>query len=164
MKSRTMDYIRLISLFTFIYVVLNESISLSTVAMGVVSGAVAIWLTNRILEIDYVEMFHINFGLILVYFWIIVRDTYVVGFEAIIRTLKGTIKPNYIEYRSELNDEFLTVLLANAITMPPGTITVDRDGDVMTILTMGFESEQFKKDTKNQIERLLAKFDSEDVN
>lgn len=159
-----MDYIRLISLFTFIYVVLNESISLSTVAMGVVSGAVAIWLTNRILEIDYVEMFHINFGLILVYFWIIVRDTYVVGFEAIIRTLKGTIKPNYIEYRSELNDEFLTVLLANAITMPPGTITVDRDGDVMTILTMGFESEQFKKDTKNQIERLLAKFDSEDVN
>ena len=159
-NHKVMDHIRLIFLFTVIYVVLNETLSWLTVSLGVVSGFAAIFLTNKILEIDYVEMFHINLWLVLTYFWIILRDTYVVGFDTIIRIFKGDVKPNYINYRSDLNDEFLTVLLANAITMPPGAITVDRDGDDMTILTVGFEKEAFRKSTNEQIERLIAKFDS----
>lgn len=155
-----MDHVRLIVLFTLIYIILNERLSFLIVGLGIVSGVVAIWLTNKILEIDYVEMFHINLLLVLTYFWIILRDTYVVGFDTIVRIFKGTVKPNYINYRSHLNDEFLTVLLANAITMPPGAITVDRDGDDMTILTVGYEKEKFRKDTNEKIERLIGKFDS----
>jgi len=123
-----MEHVRLSFLFTFIYVILNENLSLLTVGFGIVSSVAAIFVTNKILEIDYVEMFHINIWLVLTYFWIIIRDTYVMGFNVIIRTFKGNIKPNFIDYRSHLNDEFLIVLLANAITMPPGAITVDRDG------------------------------------
>lgn len=162
MGKKTADHLRLVILFTLIYVVLNEGFSVLTVSLGILSGVVAIWLTNKILDIDYVEMFHINLRLILIYFWIIIRDTYVVGFQMIVRIFKGTIKPNYIKYKSKLNDEFLTILLANAITMPPGTITVDREGDEMTILTMGFEDEAFVKDTYHQIERLIEKFDTKE--
>ena len=155
-----MDHIRLIFLFTIIYVILNETLSWLVVSLGVMSGIVAIFLTNKILEIDYVEMFHINMWLVLTYFWIIIRDTYVMGFDTMIRIFKGDINPNYIHYRSHLNDEFLTVLLANAITMPPGAISVERAGDDMTILTVGFEKDAFRKSTNDQIERLIAKFDS----
>jgi multisubunit Na+/H+ antiporter MnhE subunit len=157
---KMMDHVWLIFLFTAIYIVLNETLSWLTVGLGVVSGIVAIFLTNKILEIDYVEMFHINLWLVLTYFWIIIRDTYVMGFNTIIRIFKGDIKPNYINYRSDLNDEFLTILLANAITMPPGAIAVERAGDEMTILTVGIETDEFKQLTKDKIERLLAKFDS----
>jgi len=143
-------------------VVLSESFSLLTVVLGILSGGAAIWLTNKILDIDYVEMFHIDLWLVLTYFWIIVRDTYVVGFAVIVRMFKGEIKPNFIEYRSNLNDEFLTVLLANAITMPPGAITVDRDGDDMTILTVGYTEEAFQKTTNETIEKLFKPFDSPD--
>lgn len=159
-NHKVMDHIRLIFLFTVIYVILNETLSWLTVSLGVVSGFSAIFLTNKILEIDYVEMFHINLWLFLTYFWIIIRDTYVVGFDTIVRTFKGNINPNYIRYRSDLKDEFLTVLLANAITMPPGAITVDRNGNDMTILTVGLEKDAFRKSTNEQIEKLLAKFDS----
>jgi len=160
MRSRLMSHIYLTFLFTIIYVILNENLSLLTVSLGVASGAAAIWLTNKILEIDYVRMFRINFWLVLAYFWIIIRDTYVVGFGVIIRIFKGDIKPNFIEYRSKLSNEFLTVLLANAITMPPGSITVDRDGNDMTILTVGFEEEAFRTSTQNKIEKLFERFDS----
>jgi len=153
---------RLIFLFTVIYVILNEEINLLTVGLGVLAGGVAILLTNKILEIDYVKMFQINFWLVLMYFWIILRDTYVAGFDTIIRTFKGDINPNLIHYRSDLNDEFLTVLFANAITMPPGTITVDRDGNDMTILTVGFEKDEFCKTTHETIERLFKRFDTKD--
>jgi len=159
-RNRFTDHIRLIVLFTFIYMVLSESFSLLTAFLGIASGVVAIWLTNKILEIDYVEMFHINLWLILIYFWIIIRDTYVAGYDTIVRIFKGTINPSFVTYRSNLNDEFLTVLLANAITMPPGSITVDRDGDEMTVLHVGFEEEEFLRDIEVKIEGLLKEFDS----
>ena len=146
-------------MLTIIYVILNEDVSLITVGLGVASGISAIYLTNKILEIDYVEIFHLNLWIVLTYFWIIIRDTYVVGFNVVIRTLKGSIKPNFINYRSSLNDELLTVLLANAITMPPGAITVDRDGNDMTILTVGFEKDEFRKSTNDKVEALLKRFD-----
>lgn len=162
MRNRFTDHVRLIVLFTLIYVILNENLSVLTVSLGIISGSVAIWLTNKILDIDYVEMFHINLWLILTYFWIIIRDSYVAGFQMTIRIFKNTIEPNYIKYCSRLNDEFLTVLLANAITMPPGTIVVDRDSDEMMVLTMGLEEKSFVIDTYEQIERLFEKFDTKE--
>lgn len=158
-NQRNQEYIRLIFLFTIIYIILNETVNTLIVGIGVMSGCVAIFLTNKILEIDYVEMFHINMWLVLVYFWIIIRDTYVAGFDVLVRTLKGDINPNFITYKSGLKDEFLTVLLANAITMPPGAITVDRDGSEMTIMTVGYEEQEYLKTTYDKIEKLFEKFD-----
>jgi len=160
MQSRLMEHIRLIFLFTVIYIILNETVSLVIVGLGIISGVVAIFLTNKILEIDYVEMFHINLWLVLTYFWIIIRDTYTAGFDVIKRILCGSVKPNFINYRSDLKAEFLTVLLANAITMPPGAIAVDRDGDDMTILTVGYEKHEFRKTVNEKIEKLLKRFDA----
>ena len=160
MGNRLMLHVRLCFLFTIFYVILNENVSLLTVGLGVASGVSAIFLTNKILEIDYVEIFHLNLWIVLTYFWIIIRDTYVMGFNVIIRTLKGDIKPNFINYRSGLKDELMTVLLANAITMPPGAITVDRDCNDMTILTVGFEKDEFRKATNDKVEGLLKRFDS----
>ena len=158
-RNRFMDHIRLVILFTTIYVILSEYVGVLSVSLGVISGVVAIFLTNKILEIDYVEMFHINLWLVLTYFWIIVRDTYTIGFDVLKRILTGNVKPNFIEYSSRLDDEFLTVLLANAITVPPGAITVDRDGDDMTILTVGYEEKDFKRTTDHSIEKLFKRFE-----
>jgi len=158
-RNRSMDHVRLVLLFTLIYVVLNENLSLLTVSLGVLSGIVAIMLTNKMLENDYVEMFHINMWLLLTYLWIIIRDTYVVGFDGILRIFTGNVKPNLITYESKLADEFLVALLANAITMPPGAIVVDRDDRVMTVLTVGYEADEFVSSTRLKIEKLFEKFD-----
>lgn len=158
-KNRFMDHARLILLFTIIYVILNEHVTVLTIGFGVGAGIVAILLTNKMLESDYVEMFHINGWLFLTYFWIIIRDTYTVGFDGIIRTLTGNIKPNLMSYESDLKDEFLIALLANAITMPPGAIVVDRDGNKMTIMTVGYDEQEFLKITHDKIEKLFKKFD-----
>jgi len=155
-------YGRLVVIFVAIYVILNENLTFLTVGLGIVSAVAAIWITNEILEIDYVEMFHINIFLLLTYFWIIIRDTYTMGFHVIKKIFANGIKPNFISYRTQLNDEYLTSLLANAITMPPGAIVVDREGKDMNVLTIGFDSDEFRRDTSEKIERLLRKFDSTD--
>jgi len=159
--KKFMDYFWLVLLFTIIYIILSESFSALTIGLGIAAASTAIILTNKILEVDYVEIFHINVRIVLIYFWVILRDTYTMGFDVLKRIFTGNVKPNFIEYKSELNDEFLTVLLANAITMPPGAITVDREGHDMTILTVGYEPEEFTKTTNQKIEKLLKRFDSE---
>ena len=153
------DYVQLVSLFTLIYVVLNESFSVTIVALGVVSGVVAIMLTNKLLEIDYVQIFHVDMGLVFVYFWVIIRDTYRMGFDMVIRIFTGNIEPSFVDFESVLDDEFLLTLLANAITMPPGAITVDRDGKVMTVLTVGISEDEFCLETRESIESLLVRFE-----
>lgn len=155
------DYLWLVFLFTLIYIILSENFSVLTIMLGVASAIASIFLTNKILAVDYVEIFRLNLFLIIVYFWIILRDTYIVGFDVIKRIFTGNVKPNFIAYKSKLNDEFLTVLLANAITMPPGTIAVSREGHDMEILTVGYEPESFVKSTNEQIEQVLQRFDSE---
>lgn len=155
-----MDHIRLIILFTCIFIILNERLSVLTVTMGIVVAVISIWITNKILEIDYVEMFHINAWLILTYFWLIIRDTYVAGFDTIKRTLTGDIKPNFIDYQTKIEDEYLRAMFANAVTMPPGTIVVNRDGETMSILTVGFERDSFVKETEEKIEKHILKFET----
>jgi len=157
--KKIMDYFWLVLLFTIIYIILSESYSLLTIGLGITAAITSIILTNKILEVDYAEIFHINIWIVLTYFWIILRDTYLMGYDLIKRIFTGKIEPNFINYKSELNDEFLTVLLANAITMPPGAITVDREGHDMTILTVGYEPEEFTKTTNEKIEKLLKRFD-----
>jgi len=160
MKAKIIDYLWLVVLFTMIYIILSESYGFLTIGLGVAAAVTSIILTNKILNVDYVEIFHINIWIVLTYFWVIIRDTYTVGFDVLKRILTGNIEVNTIDYRSELEDEFLTVLLANAITMPPGTIVVNREGQDMTILTVGYEPDEFVKTTNKTIEKLLKRFDS----
>jgi len=155
------DYASLVLLFTIIYIILSEDFSVLTVGLGIAAASTAIILTNKILEVDYVEIFHINVWIVLTYFWVILRDTYTMGFDVLKRIFTGNVKPNFIDYASELHDESLTVLLANAITMPPGAIAVDREGHEMTILTVGYEPVEFTKTTNEKIEKLLKRFDRE---
>ena len=154
------DYASLVFLFTIIYIIFSEDFSALTISLGIAAACTAIILTNKILEVEYVEIFHINILIVVIYVWVILRDTYTMGFDMLKRIFTGDVKPNFIDYKSALNDEFLIVLLANAITMPPGAITTSREGQDMTILSVGYEPAQFTKTTNEKIEKLLKRFDS----
>ena len=154
-----MKYAQMMVLLALIFVILNETLDWTIIPIGVVAGFFAIWFTNRLLEIDYLQMFDVNWQLILTYVWIIVRDTYILGFDMVLRILKGDINPQVFTYKSELKDEFLLTLLSNAITFPPGSITVDRDGENMTVLTIMQDKEKFRKEIYEKIEKPLAEFD-----
>jgi len=149
----------MILFLALIFVVLNETLDFTIIPIGVVAGSFAIWFTNRLLEIDYLQMFDVSWQLILTYVWIVVRDTYVAGFDMVLRILKGDINPKMFTYKSELTDEFLLTLFSNAITFPPGSITVDRDGEHITILTVMQDEEKLRKIIYETIEKPLVKFD-----
>ena len=65
------------------------------------------------------------------------------------------IRPGIVRVRTNLHTRLGRTLLANSITLTPGTITVDTDGDVFYIHWINVASDDIEEATK----RIVAKFE-----
>ena len=59
---------------------------------------------------------------------------------------KGKTKPEIVQIHIDIKSEFLRTLVANSITLTPGTISIDVEGDLFTVYSLkrdmidGFEN------------------------
>ena len=71
-----------------------------------------------------------------------------------ILTVEEEMEPIIVKFRTSLKSDFTRMLLANSITLTPGTITVSLEGDEYTIhcldtsLAEGLENSDFEKALK----------------
>ncbi len=72
------------------------------------------------------------------------------------------IKPTFITYRSHLKHRGAIVLLGNSVTLTPGTITVEVNGN--TLLVHAIDEAAAKDLTTGRMERKLAWVFQEDTN
>ena len=63
--------------------------------------------------------------------WEILKAGLVVGRDILFRRYRLT--PTLVTFRADLNTDFGRVLLANSITLTPGTITVQVEGNQLTV-------------------------------
>lgn len=77
----------------------------------------------------------------------------------IVLSPKMQISPKVYDYTTALQDERLIVLLSNAITLTPGTMTVELSGSRLTIhaLNEGY----FKALADNPVEKILLKVEAQ---
>ena len=66
-----------------------------------------------------------------VLFWEIIKAGCVVGRDILFRRYKLT--PTLVTFRTDLKTDYGKFLLANSITLTPGTITVQVEGDRLTV-------------------------------
>jgi len=58
---------------------------------------------------------------------------YVASFQVLWNLLRGRVNPRIVHFRTRLKSDTARVMLANAITMTPGTITIDLDQDHLIV-------------------------------
>jgi len=75
-----------------------------------------------------------------------------------IRIFKKDITPTFIEYESALDDPLLLTLFSNIVTLPPGTVTVKREDNRLTILAPSAEQATIYKFCQ-KIESQLMRFE-----
>jgi multicomponent Na+:H+ antiporter subunit E len=98
--------------------------------LGVFSVAFTVWLAHRMDVIDQ-ESHPIHLSRQLVIFWvrlfveIVVSNLQVVA--AILSPRRDSIQPHFLQVRSRQTTALGQVLLANSITLTPGTVTVGMD-------------------------------------
>ena len=135
-------YLLTVLVFAGIYCILREQLGIYVFLGGCLVAVAALWLTDRFLIRDtYVHQFTLKPIHFLGYFLLLLYKILSNGLHAARLTLFGSADYSFFSFSSELVDDFKLNLLANSITLTPGTVTVDRDGKKLLIVQLVREGE-----------------------
>ena len=105
------------------------------VAFGVASVVLVVWLARRMELVDH-ESHPIQLSGPLARFWaLLMREITVSNIEVVraILSPRLPIQPHFLRVRTRQTTDLGKVILANSITLTPGTVTVDVRGDELLI-------------------------------
>ncbi|NBG87890.1 Na+/H+ antiporter subunit E [Isachenkonia alkalipeptolytica] len=101
-----------------------------------------------------------SFGLLLGHSIRLILDMYYAGFCLLVTIIKGNDDPIIFSMDLENNNLFITTLIANSITLTPGTITLDQRRNRLLVLSVKNDFQQGKtigKDIKTRLEQPFLK-------
>lgn len=127
-----------IALYTLYWVILSEKCNLQTIIIGIIVCFSIAFLNSKFAKISCVN----NAKLILkrakyltVYTLVLLKEIVIANIEVAKTVLspKMNISPCMVSITTKLKTDFYKTLLANSITLTPGTITVALEGNTLTI-------------------------------
>ncbi len=124
-------------LFFALWLIFNGRITVEIVILGLLITALVSFVFYRLLgyKLAYDRIIIRNLPLFILYALNLIREIFIAAFAVIAVVWKPGKKPDpvLIEIHSGLNDPFSNVVLANSITLTPGTYTVLQEGDRFVI-------------------------------
>ena len=145
-------------LFLLAWIIFNGNITLEIFIFGVVIAAVMLAFMCKYM--DYSLKKELNVYKKSVWFFayaiLLIREIVKANLTIIpkILTVEEEMDPIIVKFRTSLKSDFTRMLLANSITLTPGTITISLEGDEYTIhcldtsLAEGLENSDFEKALK----------------
>ena len=125
----------LILLITLIWLTLNEQFNIPTAAGGLLVSIVTLYLL-KVLQPPTSKTFNYSIGLfsLIKYLIFVILDIYRSAYRAIIHILKSEVNPQFVATSTRIKKPWLQALIANTITLTPGTVTVHLNDGEYTIL------------------------------
>ena len=155
MKSIRINYKLLLILYVF-WILLTLSFTPINLIMGFMASLIATIASRGVLYDNRLYKYKIPKLRILVkYLIVLLIEIYKSSFSYILRVIKGDCNPVIIEVELEIEDIFVITMIANAITLTPGTITVDTNKNKLSVLSIKDEGEEVAKNIKEKFEKLF---------
>ena len=145
-------------LFLVAWIIFNGNITLEIFIFGVIIAALMLAFMCNFM--DYSLKKELNFYKksiwFLAYAALLLREIVKANIAIIPRilTIEEEMDPVIVKFRTSLKSDFTRMLLANSITLTPGTITISMEDDEYTIhcldtsLAEGLENSDFEKALK----------------
>lgn len=150
-------------IFFFAWIIFNGQVTTEIVIFGVVIAAAVFWFICKFMNYSLKKELKLykSIGFLVRYGLVLLSEIIKANVEIIPRiyTVEQAMEPVIVKFRVNLKSELSKVILANSITLTPGTITVALEGDEYTVhcldesLAKGLEDCIFVK--------LLEKFEEE---
>ena len=151
-------------LFFLAWIIFNGNITLEILLFDVVISTAVFAFMCKFMDYSLKKELNLykKAGHILAYIVLLIREIVKANITIIpkILTVEEEMDPVIVTFRTTLKSDFTRMLLANSITLTPGTITVSLDDDMYTVhcldtsLAEGLEDSDF--------ERALKKLEMED--
>lgn len=119
-----------------IYVALAEQWTLDSILVGFAISAVALFTTQKIfLGGNLISSFSLGgyYFIYLGYLFLIISKG---AFASLKYLFTKNICVNLLTYKTKLTDENLKIMLANTITLTPGTVSADVNGDIIEVMKL----------------------------
>ena len=148
-------------LLLLFWIILNGKITAEIMVFGVVLATVIFWFMCKYLE--YSPKYEIfvakNLPLIIVYFIVLVIEIFKAAITVYKRVYsrKIEIQPQMVFFDVDIKSEFLRFVLANSITITPGTITVNMDQEkgILTVSALTPRSREDIIPLESTIKKML---------
>lgn len=142
-------------LFLAAWIIFNGNLTLEILIFGVVIAAAMLAFMCKFMDYSLKKERNVYKKSIwgLAYLLLLFREIIKANLAIIPRilTVEEEMEPVIVKFRTSLKSDFTKMLLANSITLTPGTITVDLQGSEYTIhcldtsLSEGLEGSDFEK-------------------
>lgn len=152
----------LILLFVM-WLILFEEVNLFVLVTGLTLPIAVILFTDRfLLQGNYYDQYMIGLGQTVKYFIALIVEIFIAGWGVIPNIIKGESNVSIVTCETKLTDEFLIDILANSVTLTPGTVTIEKKGSTLRILVLDSESldEQPREALPLRLEDLLLEFEA----
>ena len=127
------NLIYMVIIFTVVWLILREEITLGSVLVGLAVSVVCVLFCRKFLPLEQIS--GVNYFKFLIYIFYLFGQMYMSAIAAIRLVLKGA-KADVVEIHTDINNDFLRVMLANSITLVPGSVTLELRGDKITVLLL----------------------------
>lgn len=140
---RILYYLQLNLIFTTLWVVLKESFSISTILTGLFLSLITLWFSEKfLLGESYYQRYPFNLFKMLVYGFFLIIEIYKAGIGVTLKVISGDINPDIVDITTDINEPYHKSLLANSITLTPGTVTLDTRGSLLKVLWLDTKTKQ----------------------
>ena len=124
-------------LFFFVWIVFNGKITAEIVWMGVAVAAAVFWFVCKFMDysIQKEKLFYKKFIAFGGYIYLLIKEIISANMTVfrMILTQREEMEPVLVTFRTSLKTEMARVILANSITLTPGTITVSIEEDELMV-------------------------------
>ena len=141
MKNKYLFYSQLYLLTTLFWIALFEKADLITVLSGLILSIVIIIFTEKyLLKDSFYHLFSFNLLKLLVYFFILLYEIYANALITIYQIITLQVNPDIIEVHTDLKTNTQKSILANSITLTPGTVTIELGEKNLKVLWLNAKS------------------------
>lgn len=152
------SYIRIFILLYAFWIILSERVATESLVVGALVCVGVLAYNSKSIERQG-RLSLKKIWLLLKFIAVLLKEIFVSNFQvaAIVLGRKLEIEPQVFEYRTALKTDKYRTILANAITLTPGTITLGIDSDNLTI--HGLRKENIDGVIDSEIEKILIQIE-----
>ena len=139
------------------WMVLTANLEIANILIGFGVSFVLSMLYSKMFAHEKMEV--INPYYLGVYLLILIKNLIISNIQIAIRVLSPDMKlaPTIIEVKTSLTSDWKKLLLANSITLTPGTLTLDIVEDTLFIHVIEFREGDDKEKITHEFEAIIAK-------
>ncbi len=142
-------------LFFLVWIIFNGNITVEIVILGLAVAAAVFAFICRFMDysLEKEKLFYQKSILFFCYAGVLIAEIVKANLAVVhlVMTSKEAVEPVIVTFRTSLKTETARVILANSITLTPGTITISLEDDELTVhcldksLAEGMEDSVFVK-------------------